>query len=225
MSGSRSPSRSPSPRRGSESPPPRRASSRSPSPEKNALIPEQPARSPARSPARAPAGSPAQSRSRSRSRSPAPKRGRSPARSPSPRRRTRSPSRERDTAKNPGNNLYVSGLSTRVTEQDLEEHFKKEGKVQDCRLVVDPRTQLSRGFAFVTMVDDRDADRAVRYLDKSTLLGRIITVEKAKRARARTPTPGNYLGVRGAVDYGYFSSTHSFRRCPDLASPLGMLVE
>jgi transformer-2 protein len=61
--------------------------------------------------------------------------------SPSPRRtsrgrtRSRTPPRRdvghsREEALNPGNNLYVTGLSTRVTEKDLEEHFSKEGKVQ-----------------------------------------------------------------------------------------------
>ncbi|KAJ7568400.1 hypothetical protein O6H91_01G031200 [Diphasiastrum complanatum] len=126
--------------------------------------------------------------------------------SPSPpqyfsRSRSRSPGRNygrRDDAVNPGNNLYVTGLSTRVTERDLEDYFSGEGKVLECRLVVDPRTRESRGFAFVTMDTLEDADRCIKYLDRSTLEGRVITVEKAKRKRARTPTPGTYLGVRTA---------------------------
>eukprot|EP01018_Ginkgo_biloba_P018892 Gb_18913 [translate_table: standard] len=40
-----------------------------------------------------------------------------------------------------------------------------------------------------------DAERCVKYLHHSTFQGRIITVEKAKRRRARTPTPGEYLGL------------------------------
>ncbi|KAJ7554181.1 hypothetical protein O6H91_06G129400 [Diphasiastrum complanatum] len=40
-----------------------------------------------------------------------------------------------------------------------------------------------------------DADRCIKYLNRSTLEGRIISVEKARRKRARTPTPGEYLGV------------------------------
>jgi transformer-2 protein len=84
----------------------------------------------------------------------------------------------REEALNPGNNLYVTGLSTRVTEKDLEEHFSKEGKVTECRLVVDPRTRESRGFGFVTMENPDDADRTVKYLNRTTLEGRVITVEK-----------------------------------------------
>jgi transformer-2 protein len=65
-----------------------------------------------------------------------------------------------------------------VTEKDLDEHFSQEGKVVECRLVVDPRTRESRGFGFVTMDNADDADRCVKYLNRSTLEGRIITVEK-----------------------------------------------
>lgn len=51
-------------------------------------------------------------------------------------------------------------------------------QVVECRLVVDPRTRESRGFGFVTMDNPEDADRCVKYLNRSTLEGRIITVEK-----------------------------------------------
>ncbi|OAE26045.1 hypothetical protein AXG93_3437s1030 [Marchantia polymorpha subsp. ruderalis] len=84
----------------------------------------------------------------------------------------------RHDALNPGNNLYVTGLSTRVNEKDLEEHFSREGKVLECRLVLDPRTRESRGFGFVTMEHLEDAERCIKYLNRSTLEGRMITVEK-----------------------------------------------
>lgn len=47
-----------------------------------------------------------------------------------------------------------------------------------CRLVVEPRTRISRGFAFVTMDTNEDAERCVKYLNQSVLEGRYITVEK-----------------------------------------------
>lgn len=122
-------------------------------------------------------------------------RSRSRSRSRSPPKRSRSRSPEED-ASNPGNNLYVTGLSTRVTTADLEKFFGKEGKVLECSLVTDPRTKESRGFGFVTMETREDADRCVKYLNRSVLEGRLVTVEKAKRARGRTPTPGRYQGLR-----------------------------
>lgn len=48
----------------------------------------------------------------------------------------------------------------------------------DARLVCDPRTRESRGFGFVTMSSVRDADYCLKYLDRSVLDGRVITVEK-----------------------------------------------
>ncbi|KAK6935414.1 RNA recognition motif domain [Dillenia turbinata] len=123
------------------------------------------------------------------------------SRSPSPSRTRRSRSRSHDLvdteerAINPGNNLYVTGLSTRVTTTDLEKYFGREGKVIECHLVTDPRTRESRGFGFVTMERNEDADRCIKYLNRSVLEGRLITVEKAKRNRGRTPTPGRYQGV------------------------------
>ncbi|XP_016560437.1 LOW QUALITY PROTEIN: serine/arginine-rich splicing factor SR45a [Capsicum annuum] len=168
--------------------------------------------------------SPWEEKSRSRSRS----RSRSPSRSQSrPRGRSRSRSHGRDEDSNPGNTLYVTGLSTRVTERDLEEHFSKEGKVKSAFLVVEPRSRISRGFAFITMDSLEDANRCIKHLNQSVLEGRYITVEKSRRKRPRTPTPGHYLGLqnprggdgyrgdrgryRGRDDYGYRRSP---RRSP-----------
>ncbi|VFQ93491.1 unnamed protein product [Cuscuta campestris] len=155
------------------------------------------------------------SRSRSRSRSWSRKRG-------------RSRSRDRTVPSNPGDTLYVTGLSSRVTEKDLQEHFSQEGKVKSVFLVVEPRSRISRGFAFVTMESADDASQCVKHLNQSVLEGRYVTVEKSRRKRPRTPTPGHYLGLkstrgesyrggdrrwnRGYSDYGY-------RRSPPRRSP------
>ncbi|GLJ42234.1 hypothetical protein SUGI_0874240 [Cryptomeria japonica] len=146
-----------------------------------------------------------------------PRRNRSLSRS-----RSHSRSRDSDNVRNPGNNLYVTGLSPRITKRDLEDHFSKEGTVVECHLVVDPRTRESRGFGFVTMANLDDADRCVKYLHRSVLEGRVITVEKAKRKRGRTPTPGKYLGVRPTRvrdyerrrTYSRSSDRYSSRRSP-----------
>ncbi|KAL3372730.1 hypothetical protein AABB24_004996 [Solanum stoloniferum] len=136
------------------------------------------------------------SRSRSQSRSWSRPRGRS-------RSRSRSRSQGRAEPVNPGTTLYVTGLSTRVTQRDLEEHFSKEGKVKSAFLVVEPRSRISRGFAFITMDSLEDADRCIKHLNQSVLEGRYITVEKSRRKRARTPTPGHYLGLKNARGDGF----------------------
>ncbi|CAI9094114.1 OLC1v1029800C2 [Oldenlandia corymbosa var. corymbosa] len=93
-------------------------------------------------------------------------------------RRSRSRSHDSVDVTNPGNNLYVTGLSTRVDNGDLEKFFNKEGKVVECQLVTDPRTKESRGFAFITMETNEDAERCIKHLNRSVLEGRLITVEK-----------------------------------------------
>ncbi|CAI0414572.1 unnamed protein product, partial [Linum tenue] len=112
---------------------------------------------------------------------------RGPSKSPSPRpsaasspraRRSRSLSRSRKSRSRSRNNLYVTGLSTRVTSSDLEKFFAKEGKVVECNLVLDPRSKESRGFAFVTMETTEAAERCIKYLNRSVLEGRLVTVEK-----------------------------------------------
>ncbi|KAL6555853.1 hypothetical protein OROHE_007127 [Orobanche hederae] len=140
------------------------------------------------------------SRSLSRSRS----RSRSPSRSWSrPRARSRSGGRGRTEVVNPGNTIYVTGLSTRVTERNLEDHFSKEGKVKSVFLVVEPRSRVSRGFAFITMDNVEDANQCIKHLNQSVLEGRYITVERSRRKRARTPTPGHYLGLKSTRGDGY----------------------
>ncbi|XP_059641694.1 serine/arginine-rich splicing factor SR45a-like [Cornus florida] len=134
-------------------------------------------------------------------RSASPNNSRSPgrghrSRSLSRSRRSRSRSQDSVDVVNPGNNLYVTGLSTRVSTSDLEKFFSSEGKVLECHLVSDPHTKESRGFGFVTMETNEDAERCIKYLHRSVLEGRLISVEKAKRKRGRTPTPGRYHGLR-----------------------------
>ncbi|CAI9778729.1 unnamed protein product [Fraxinus pennsylvanica] len=147
----------------------------------------------------------------SRSPSPSKSEDRSVSRSLS---RSRSRSPDSSDAENPGNNLYVTGLSARVSKREIEKHFSSEGVVEDVHLVVDPWTRESRGFAFVTMSTLKDADRCIKYLDRSVLEGRVITVEKARRRRGRTPTPGKYLGLRthGRQSRSYSSGSRSRSR-------------
>lgn len=58
----------------------------------------------------------------------------------------------------------------------------------------DPHTRESRGFGFVKMVASEDADSAKDALQGEVYEGRTLSIEKARRARPRTPTPGKYFG-------------------------------
>lgn len=65
----------------------------------------------------------------------------------------------------------------------------------------DPHTNDHRGFAFVTMEHYEDADRAIEALNGLELEGRAIRVERAKRGRPRTPTPGRYYGPAKGIPF------------------------
>jgi len=112
--------------------------------------------------------------------------------------RSRSPGRDdrggREGGLNPGNNLHVSGLSHKVDTRDLEQTFAKIGRVKKASVMYDPHTRESRGFGFVTMETAEEADAAITALNTTEIMGKIVTVEKARRGRARTPTPGRYYG-------------------------------
>lgn len=58
----------------------------------------------------------------------------------------------------------------------------------------DPHTQESRGFGFVKMVTAEQADAAKEGLQGENIEGRTLSIEKARRSRPRTPTPGKYFG-------------------------------
>ncbi|KAF8640610.1 hypothetical protein AX17_000271 [Amanita inopinata Kibby_2008] len=131
-------------------------------------------------------------------RSPGRDRGERPQRSS----RSRSPApRDGERGQNPGNNLHVSSLSHKVDTRDLESAFAKVGRVKKASVMYDPHTRESRGFGFVTMESTEEADAAIAALNNTDLMGKALNVEKARRGRARTPTPGRYYGPPKRNDY------------------------
>lgn len=69
----------------------------------------------------------------------------------------------------------------------------------------DPHTRESRGFGFVKMVTAEEADAAKEALQGEVYEGRTLSIEKARRSRPRTPTPGKYFGPpkRGPIFHPY----------------------
>jgi hypothetical protein len=81
--------------------------------------------------------------------------------------------------------LYVGNLSYDATESDLFELFNGVGKVQNAEVVVNNRTQRSKGFAFVTMASIEEAKRAVAELHGKPFMGRPLELSGAKPLPAR----------------------------------------
>ncbi|BDD59193.1 hypothetical protein MAP00_004421 [Monascus purpureus] len=99
-----------------------------------------------------------------------------------------------DGAVNTGSNLFVTGIHRRLTEADISRLFEKYGDVESCSIMVDPHTKESRGFGFVKMVTAEQADAAKEGLQGEVIEGLTLSIEKARRSRPRTPTPGKYFG-------------------------------
>ncbi len=84
--------------------------------------------------------------------------------------------------------LYVGNLSFESTENDLQDLFESHGTVDEVNLMMDRMTGRSRGFAFVTMNDNAQAEAAKNALNGRDLNGRALTVNEA-RPREERPRP------------------------------------
>ncbi|KJF61024.1 transformer-SR ribonucleoprotein, variant [Coccidioides immitis RS] len=117
--------------------------------------------------------------------------GRGDARAPPPDARMKD---DDASAANTGTNLFVTGIHPRLTEADVSRLFEKYGDVQNCSIMLDPHTKESRGFGFVNMATSDQAEAAKEGLQGESIEGRTLSIEKARRNRPRTPTPGKYFG-------------------------------
>ncbi|SHM71484.1 RNA-binding protein [Chitinophaga sp. CF418] len=82
--------------------------------------------------------------------------------------------------------IYVSNLSPHVLGEDLKNQFSKFGVVSSANVIMDKFTNRSRGFAFVSMPNDAEAEKAIQEMDGSSLDGKAITASKARPREERT---------------------------------------
>ena len=98
--------------------------------------------------------------------------------------------------------LYVGNLTYNVNETDLEALFSPFGTVQSAQVIVDRDTNRSKGFAFVEMGSDAEAQAAIQALNGSEHDGRNLTVNEAKPREPRSGG-GGYGGGGGGRSGGY----------------------
>lgn len=77
-------------------------------------------------------------------------------------------------------NIYVGNLPYSVTENDLKEAFAEFGEVSSASLISDKFSGQSKGFGFVEMPNNSEADAAIKALNESSFQGRNIKVNQAK---------------------------------------------
>ena len=85
--------------------------------------------------------------------------------------------------------MYVGNLSFETTENDIQDLFEQHGTVNEVHLMLDRFTSKSRGFAFVTMNDNAQANAAMSALNGHALHDRTLTVNEARPREERGPRP------------------------------------
>lgn len=92
--------------------------------------------------------------------------------------------------------LYVGGLSYDTTENTLKETFSSAGTVESATIIVDKMSGRSKGFGFVEMSSEEEAQKAIEVLNGKELDGRNITVNEARPMEARPRQGGFERGYR-----------------------------
>jgi len=86
-------------------------------------------------------------------------------------------------------NLYVGNLATEVTDEDLQKLFSEYGEVSSAKVIKDNFNNLSRGFGFVEMPSNSEADAAIKALNREELKGSRIQISEARPKREKRRGP------------------------------------
>ena len=101
-----------------------------------------------------------------------------------------------------GSKLYVGNLSYNTTGSELEQLFSQHGTVQSAEVIADRDTGRSKGFGFVQMGSDEEAQAAIAALNGQDHMGRNLTVNEAKPREDRPRSGGGGGGGRGGYGGG-----------------------
>ncbi|MBH2020504.1 RNA recognition motif domain-containing protein [Polaromonas sp.] len=96
-----------------------------------------------------------------------------------------------------GNKLYVGNLPYTVRDEDLQQSFGQFGAVTSAKVMMERDTGRSKGFGFVEMASDAEAQAAINGMNGQPLGGRSITVNEARPMEARPPRAGGFGGGGG----------------------------
>ena len=96
-----------------------------------------------------------------------------------------------------GNKLYVGNLPYTVRDEDLQQSFGEFGSITSAKVMMERDTGRSKGFGFVEMGNDAEAQAAIAGMNGQSLGGRAITVHEARPMEARPPRTGGFGGGGG----------------------------
>ena len=101
-----------------------------------------------------------------------------------------------------GNKLYVGNLPYSVRDSDLEQAFSQFGAVTSAKVMMERDTGRSKGFGFVEMGSDAEAQAAINGMNGQPLGGRSVVVNEARPMESRPPRSGGYGGGGGGYGGG-----------------------
>jgi RNA recognition motif-containing protein len=101
-----------------------------------------------------------------------------------------------------GNKLYVGNLPYSVRDGDLEQSFGQFGSVTSAKVMMERDTGRSKGFGFVEMGSDAEAQAAIEGMNGAPLGGRSLVVNEARPMEPRPPRTGGFGGREGGGGYG-----------------------
>jgi hypothetical protein len=101
-----------------------------------------------------------------------------------------------------GNKLYVGNLPYTVRDEDLQQSFGQFGAVTSAKVMMERDTGRSKGFGFVEMASDAEAQAAINGMNGQPLGGRSVVVNEARPMEARPPRTGGFGGGGGGYGGG-----------------------
>ena len=101
-----------------------------------------------------------------------------------------------------GNKLYVGNLPYTVRDEDLQQSFGQFGAVTSAKVMMERDTGRSKGFGFVEMASDAEAQAAITGMNGQSLGGRSVVVNEARPMEARPPRTGGFGGGGGGYGGG-----------------------
>ena len=108
-----------------------------------------------------------------------------------------------------GNKLYVGNLPYSVRDDDLQQAFSEFGSVNSAKVMMERDTGRSKGFGFVEMGSDAEAQSAINGMNGQSLGGRSVTVNEARPMEARPPRTGGFGGGDRSGGGGYGGGNRS----------------
>lgn len=97
--------------------------------------------------------------------------------------------------------LYVGGLPYSTNDEALKEYFAQAGNVSSAVIIMDKMSGRSKGFGFVEMSNDEEAQNAISMFNDKEFDGRRLTVNEARPMEARPPRTGGFNRTGGRREY------------------------